>query len=53
MVKDLKTFKAELLAKKGVREAYDMIMDGLIDALAYAEGDHTRGKTHTDCGQKT
>ena len=27
-------------------KAFDKIMDGLTDALAYAEGDKSRGKTH-------
>ncbi len=27
-------------------KAYSKIMDGLTDALAYAEGDRTRGKAH-------
>lgn len=27
-------------------KAFDNIMDGLTDALAYAEGDKSRGKTH-------
>ena len=27
-------------------KAYNKIMDGLTDALAYAEGDRTRGKAH-------
>ncbi len=27
-------------------KAYNKIMDGLTDALAYAEGDRTRGKSH-------
>ena len=27
-------------------KAYNKIMDGLTDALAYAEGDQTRGKAH-------
>ena len=27
-------------------KAYDKIMDGLSDALAYAEGDESRGKRH-------
>ena len=28
------------------RKAFDKIMDGLTDALAYAEGDKSRGKAH-------
>ena len=28
-------------------KAFDKIMDGLADALAYAEGDDRRGKAHT------
>ena len=28
------------------RMAFDKIMDGLTDALAYAEGDKNRGKAH-------
>ena len=28
------------------RKAFDKIMDGLTDALAYAEGDKRRGKAH-------
>jgi putative transcriptional regulator len=28
------------------REAFDQIMDGLTDALAYAEGDTSRGTAH-------
>jgi putative transcriptional regulator len=28
------------------RKAFDKIMDGLTDALAYAEGDKNRGKAH-------
>ena len=27
-------------------DAFDRIMDGMTDALAYAEGDRTRGKAH-------
>lgn len=27
-------------------KAFDKIMDGLTDALAYAEGDESRGKAH-------
>ncbi len=29
------------------KKAFDKIMDGLTDALAYAEGDKSRGKAHT------
>lgn len=28
------------------RKAFDKIMDGLTDALAYAEGDRSRGEAH-------